>query len=226
MTANKDLKRLVRTRMSKTGEAYTAARAVITKGRHKVGPYTSGADFAKLAGLSDAAVKKATGCGWERWVHALDKAGADQWDHRTIVEYARTKYKTPDWWAQMVVVGYERIKGLRAIGQRRGGGYEASKSKTINAPVATLFDAWSNARRRARWLPGVKLTVRTAQPGKSMRITWPDQTSVEVGFMAKGAGKSAVALSHVKLASREDADARKAFWAERLEALKKQIETD
>ncbi|HEY4955540.1 MAG TPA: hypothetical protein VII02_11725 [Gemmatimonadaceae bacterium] len=31
MTRNKDLKRLVRARMTKTGEAYTAARAQITK---------------------------------------------------------------------------------------------------------------------------------------------------------------------------------------------------
>jgi hypothetical protein len=31
MTRDKDLKRLVRTRMKKTGEAYTAARAQITK---------------------------------------------------------------------------------------------------------------------------------------------------------------------------------------------------
>src|SRR5437868_4782517 len=126
MTTNKDFKRLVRSRMTKTGESYTSARSQLTlepsvkpSSRRAVQP-----DFAKLAGMSDEKVKKATGCTWERWVYAFDKVGAHNWDHRAIVEYAHEKYKTPDWWAQMVVVGYERIKGLRAIGQRRGGSYE------------------------------------------------------------------------------------------------------
>jgi hypothetical protein len=52
-----------------------------------------------------------------------------------------------------------------------------------------------------------------------MRITWDDGTSVEVGFYARGEAKSQVALQHSKLASKADVQARKAFWAERLEAL-------
>jgi hypothetical protein len=37
---------------------------------------------------------------------------------------------------------------------------------------------------------GVNLTVRTAVRDKSMRITWPDKTSVELYFVGKGARKS------------------------------------
>jgi hypothetical protein len=52
-----------------------------------------------------------------------------------------------------------------------------------------------------------------------MRITWPDRTSLEVGFMSKGPGKSQVALAHVKLPDREAAARMKQYWADRLAAL-------
>jgi uncharacterized protein YndB with AHSA1/START domain len=226
MTTNRDFKKIVRTRMSKTGESYTAARARVLAGRHEVGPYSilpkpeiEKPDYGKLAGLGDDKVKAATGCGWEKWVYVLDKAGAAEWPHRKIVDYAHEKYKTPSWWAQMVVVGYERIKGMRAIGQRMSGAYEATKSKTVPVPVDKLFGAWSNARTRARWLPGIKLKIRTATPNKSMRITWPGESSVEVFFQSKGTAKSIVSVGHRKLDGKADADEKKAYWGERLDAM-------
>jgi len=76
-------------------------------------------------------VKASTGCTWERWVKALDRVAAHTWPHRRIARYVHEKYKIPGWWAQTVTVGYERIKGLRAIGQRRDGAFEATKSKVF-----------------------------------------------------------------------------------------------
>src|SRR5437773_2384500 len=178
MPTNKDFKRLVRARMRKTGEAYTAARAQLLSKRHAPSPaptpLATGADYATLAGRSDAALKANTGCTWERWVKALDRVAAHTWPHRRIAEYVSEKYKVPGWWAQTVTVGYERIKGLRAIGQRRDGGFEATKSKTFAASVSRLYRAWSDAGARARLVPAVDLTVRTATRDKSVRITWPD----------------------------------------------------
>ncbi|HKQ57703.1 MAG TPA: hypothetical protein VJY35_07525 [Candidatus Eisenbacteria bacterium] len=234
MPTQKDLKRLVRRRMQKTGESYTAARAHLVKARPSrstngtpataapVKPATAArakpADYAKLAGMSDAAVKAATGCDWKRWVDALDYVEAHTWPHRKIADYVQEKFKVRDWWTQTVVVGYERIRGLREIGQRRGGSYEATKSRTFAVPVAKLFQAFAEARPRARWLPGVKLTVRKATPHRSVRITWDDGTSVEVWLTAKG-GKSSAQVAHRKLPSREAAAKTKAFWDERLDAL-------
>jgi hypothetical protein len=227
MPKNKDLKRLVRARMRKTGEAYTAARAQIVKhppGRAPnatpVASSTAAAgDLALRAGLSDAAVKQHTGCTWERWVRALDHHGAAAMPHREIVALVSTKYKVPDWWSQMVTVGYERIKGLRARGQRRDGSYEATKSRTFGVPVATLFDAWANARRRQAWLDE-RVTIRTATAPKSMRIGWSDGSIIAVGFYAKGASKSSVAVQHAKLPDRDSAERLKQFWTERLDALR------
>jgi hypothetical protein len=218
MTVHKDFKRLVRTRMQKTGESYTAARAHFLKQKTvAVSPPTI--DYPKLAGRSDATIKQNTGCTWERWVRALDHAKAHTWPHRDIARYVQEKYKVDGWWAQSVTVGYERIKGLRAIGQRRSGAFEASKSRTFPVPLARLYRAFRDARTRARWLPGVKLTVRSATPEKYMRITWPDESSVAVGFLSKGAGKSQVAIQHEKLPDQAAATRSKQYWAERLDLL-------
>ena len=220
MPANKDFKRLVRGRMQKTGESYTTARIhLLAEKQPAPAPTRTSADYAKLAGMSDATVTAKTGCTWDRWVKALDYAGAYTWPHRDIAQYVHDKFKVPDWWCQTVTVGYERIKGLRAIGQRRGGGFETTKSKTFAVPLGRLYRAWVDGKTRARWLPRITLTVRTATRNKAMRITWPDQTSVQVGFIGKGTRKSQVAVQHGKLADRAAATKMKAIWEKRLQAL-------
>src|ERR1051326_6042513 len=164
MPSQKDLKRLVRSRMKKTGEAYTAARLQLLEKKSEPAP-----DYAALAGLSDASVKKQTGRDWTEWLRVLDAAGAKEKPHRDIAQYV-SSLGTPSWWSQMVTVGYERIRGLRDRTQRRGGSYEASKSRTFNVPLATAFSAFANARTRKRWLP-VNVAIRTSKPEKNMRLT-------------------------------------------------------
>jgi hypothetical protein len=219
MPKQKDLKRLVRSRMKKTGESYTAARTQLTrkKTRSKAAAVVPAIDYAALAGMSDEAIKKSTGCNWEKWVYVLDKAGAMDMSHTAIAALVHTKWKVPGWWSQSVTVGYERIKGLRAIGQRRSGVWEASKSKTFNVPIDQLFEAWSHAKTRARWLPE-KVTVRKATPNRSIRIAWPDGTGVAVWFESKGE-KSSASVQHTRLASKADAVQWKKYWSERLAAL-------
>jgi hypothetical protein len=228
MTKKKDLKRVVRSRMKKTGESYTAARAHVTKKKKassRVLASTSAAkaktalksDFAKLGGMSDEAVAAKTGRTWQEWVELLDRANAATMTHNAIATLLHDTHGVPGWWCQMVAVGYERIRGLRARGQGRDGKWEANKSKTFAVPVAELFAAWNTARTRARWLPE-KLTVRRATPHKSMRLTMADGSNVELYFQAKGE-KSIVGVQHTRLPSKADADARKKFWAERLAAL-------
>lgn len=169
--------------------------------------------------MSDAVIQKKTGCTWEKWVWALDAAGAAEMSHRAIAEIVHGTYKVPDWWTQAVTVGYERIKGLREIGQRRSGEYEASRSRTLPVPMARLYQAFASARIRKRWLPDVKVTVRKATPERSIRMTWEDGTSVEVWFVKKGEAKSTAQVTHRKLTSQKEVAVRKAFWGERLSAL-------
>ena len=223
----KDLKRLVRARMQKTGESYTAARAQILKRSPSrdasAGPPARRADLADLAeraGISEASVRAKTGRGWKEWVSELDAIGAISMPHREIAQRVHESYQIPGWWAQTVTVGYERIRGLREIGQRlRGGTFDAHKSKTFAVPVSRLYRAFSNRATRARWLPGVELEIRTSIRDQSMRVTWPDGTSLHAYFVAKGPRKSQVALQHAGLPDRRAVAARKEYWSERLEAL-------
>jgi hypothetical protein len=234
MPRQKDLKRLVRARMTKTGEAYTAARAQVVR-KSRAGKASPGddvtvarpsltaaprpEDYAALAGTSDATLKEKTGCTWKRWVAALDGHGAEKMAHRDIAALVHSKYKIDGWWSQAVTVGYERIKGLRARGQRLDGSYEASKSRTFDVPIAVLFEAWADAKLRRRWLKGESVKVRTATAPKSMRLGWTDGSIIAVWFTAKGAARSTVALAHTKLPDRETAERLKQYWSERLDAL-------
>src|SRR5437763_8571430 len=82
MPKQKDLKRLVRARMKKTGESYTTARLHTVNKKSETPP-----DYAKLAGMSDASVKKATGCTWEKWVYVLDRQDGKEMSHRELVDH-------------------------------------------------------------------------------------------------------------------------------------------
>ncbi len=189
MPTDKDFKRLVRGRMQKTGESYTAARAQLRKQKPTTLVPPAPREYAKLAGKSDAIVKLRTGCTWERWVKALDRAKAHTWPHGEIAKYVREKYQIPGWWAQTVTVGYERIKGLRAIGQRRNGSFEATKSKTFAVSLPRLYQAFHDARSRARWLPGVDLTVRTARAREDDAVHLARQDHGRSGFRPQGSGQ-------------------------------------
>jgi uncharacterized protein YndB with AHSA1/START domain len=220
MTQNKDLKRLVRARMKKTGESYTSARAQLLSKSQKKSRAVK-IDYAALAGMSDEAIKAKTGCTWERWVKSLDYYGADKMSHAEIARLVSDKWKVGSWWRQTVAVGYERIKGLRARGQRRDGSYEATKSRTFNVPVEKLFDAWRDTDSREQWLDGTSVKVRTATRPKSMWLDWGDGSIIAVGFTSKGKSKSQLAVSHTKLPDRDAANRVKGFWSEKFDDLKK-----
>lgn len=219
MPRDKDRKRIIRSRMKKTGESYTAARAhILSKPKGKQPPPRA-MDHAALAGMSDEKVAAKTGRTWPEWVRVLDADQAAAMRHRDVAALVHEKYHVGDWWSQMVTVGYERIKGVRERGQRLDGAYEASKSRTFNVPVKALFDAWADAATRRRWLDGVEPVVRTATAPKSIRLRWPDGTIVVGWFLAKGRAKSTVSLAHTKLRDSAALDKAKKYWRERLDAL-------
>jgi len=175
--------------------------------------------------LSDAAVEAKTGKTWQEWFAVLDAAGARAMDHQSIAAYLYKQLRLPGWWAQMVTVGYEQAHGRRQKHQRPSG-YEISRSKTFDVPLAKLFAAWQDKRRRGRWLKQAKLVIRKATPNKSLRITWADgKTSVEALFYSKGKEKSQLTVQRSKLADAKHAECLEAYWAARLDALKMYLES-
>ena len=212
MPKDKDLKRLVRERMERTGESYTAARAQVTRQGD-----ADRRDYAKIAGMRDEAVRAKTGDDWRGWTRTLDEAGSTSKTHPEIAKWLQAEHDVSPWWAQTITVGYERIRGLRDKNQRRGGGFDANKSKTIPVPIEELYAAF-DARKRKRWLE-VSVRTRKATENKSLRWTFEDGTPVDVHFWAKGPEKSQVQLQHRELASQKKALEMREFWGERFEAL-------
>jgi hypothetical protein len=181
---------------------------------------------AAWGGVGSDAVAKATGRSWDEWCKVLDKDGAAKLPHKEIAEHVHAKYNVGDWWSQMVTVGYEQARGLRAKHQKADG-FSASASRVFSAPMVAVFKAVSDVKQRSRWLPD-ELTVTKATPGKSVRIAWNDGTRVAVGFYDKtgkgGSKKTQITFQHDKLKNAAAVARTKRFWASRLDALGEVLE--
>lgn len=221
MTKHRSFKRLVRARMDKTGESYTAARAMLLNAEEPPG---SGSP--PLA-TSDDTIRQRTGRGWEEWFDLLDEHGAAELPHPDIARWVAEQLGVAGplvWDAQAITVSYERARGLRAVGERADG-FAATASKTVAVPVDRLYEAFVDEALRRTWLPDGELRERTATKPKSARFDWGNgETRVLVTFDAKGDAKSTAVIEHARLADAEEAARMKAYWRERLAGLRSQLE--
>jgi hypothetical protein len=223
MTAQKSFKRKVRARMAKTGESYTAARRQLIAAGER--PQAQGPAFEPP--MSEEAIRNATGRGWQEWFSILDEWRAASRGHPEIARWLQEQHGVGGWWSQSLTVGYEQARGRRARGQRADGGFSVTASKTVAVPVERLYEAFLSREVRERWLPGAEMRIRTATPPKYARFDWEDgSTRVIVGFTAKDEAKSQVGLEHERLPDAETAEEMKAWWRERVAALKEVLEAN
>jgi uncharacterized protein YndB with AHSA1/START domain len=208
--------------MEKTGESYTAARAVLLAAE------ATEAGGGPPLPTSDAAIREKTGRGWEEWFDLLDEWGATELTHTEIARRVAAELDTESlgWYAQAVTLSYERVRGGREVGQRSDGLFTISVQRTVAVPVERLFDAFVDESERGRWLSGDELSERTATRPKSARFDWAGgETRVHVTFGPKGEESSTLTVEHIRLPDAGEAERTKAFWRERLTALKAQLET-
>jgi hypothetical protein len=167
----------------------------------------------KLGGISSDSVRAKTGKGWEEWLAVLDRDNAQKLPHKEIAQLLYTKYKVPDWWCQMVTVGYEQARGLREVHQTAGG-YVANVSKTFDAPLRQLSRACTDETLRAKWMGRKSYSVTKATPNKSVRMAWGKDGATRVIFYLTGKGttKSQIAVQHEKLASAQQVEKMKTYW--------------
>jgi hypothetical protein len=226
MTRQKSFKERIRARMDKTGESYaTARRRLIEKSDAEARKRRAPRTISRIR-TSDESVRKNTGRTWDDWFRLLDEWGAKGRKHAEIARWLSAENGVDGWWAQSVTVAYEQERAMRAPGQKADGTYSVGASKTVEVPVETLFEAFNDEGTRRRWLGEFELRVRTARPGKSMTAAWGDaSTRLSIGFSAKDAHKSQVGLAHEKITDPQQADELKAFWRERLNRLKKLLES-
>ena len=236
MPRNKDLKRLVRARMSKTGESYTAARAhVLAKSRSK--PRTTRVARRRVAQdvrRARAASELCRACGLQR----RGAQGQDRMHVGAVGRRARLLRRRQDGASRHRGPGQQEVqdRGLVVAGRDRrlrahqgaARARSAARWQLRSQQVAHLQRAGRrrcstrgpNARVRGRWLDGEIGKVRTSTAAKSMRLDGKDGSIVAVGFWPKGPSKSAVSVQHTKLRDQETATKLKKYWSERLDALR------
>ncbi len=170
-------------------------------------------------------VRRGTGRDREEWFALLDEWGARGRPYRDIAGWLTGEHGMSRWWAQKLVVEYEQARGVRTPGARPDGTFEVGASKTIALPVDRLFAFVTDANRRERWLPGVALAERASDPPRVARYGWPDGASrVVFQFAPTGDGRSQLTVLHQRIRDGADAADLKAFWRERLAALKTTVE--
>jgi hypothetical protein len=216
MTTDKARKRAVRSRMQKTGERYAAARRnVVRDAPHAVLP-------PRIAEppVSEEAIVKGTGRGWDDWFRILDAWGARTRNHTEIARHVNAEHGVDGWWSQSVTVGYERARGMRAPNERPEG-FEVSVSKTVAMPAEDAWRAFVEPRRRADWLDlGLRMRTGTRTMGRSARFDVPSEgTRLNVYFTPKGDDRTTVTVTHVKLGGADDVAAHRTAWKRRLESL-------
>ena len=214
MTTDKARKRAVRSRMEKTGERYAAAR------RHVVRDAALPPLPPRVAepGMSDEAIAKGTGKSWDDWFRIIDAWDGTSHTHTEIARYVNGEHGIAGWWAQGVTVGYERARGMRAMNQRPGEGFDGSGAKTVDMPPIEGWRAFVEPKRRSAWLDlPLRMRTGTRTMGRSARFDVPsDGTRVNVLFDPKGEARCVVTVTHVKLTGGDDVAAHRSAWRERL----------
>jgi hypothetical protein len=227
MTTQKTFKQRVRTRMAKTGESYTAARAQVLRKAEPPAPepLTAPTVDAGLLSTTAEAILKATGRAHGDWFATLDAWGAVDRKHPEIAAWLQADHGVSGWWAQSITVDYERARGLRAIHQNSGG-FSVSVTRTVAGSPEHVLGAFTDARRRAEWLPDVELRRRPTRAAGTARFDWPDPASRVVVRVvsAKDAARTTLNVTHEQLPDAAATAPIKSMWRERLDALKTLLE--
>ena len=190
--------------------------------------------------VTNEAAKAATGKTLDQWFSELDKADGLKLGRREINNrlYAQ---KLDPWWCATIAVEYEKHHDVR----KKDGlyeGYFVCATKTIAAPPADVFKAWSTAAELSKWFGGgTKADVKDGgsfqnkdgdtgtfvrvRQNKDIRMSFENPglsapTQVDVQFQDKGKGKTGLLVNHTRIQTREEADGLRAAWAQALEQLK------
>ncbi len=225
MTTNKARKRAVRSRMLKTGERYAAARRHVVEATEPTSQVTLPPRIAD-PGVSDDAIRKATGRDWDEWLFILDEWGATTRPHVEIARHVHETYGISGWWAQSVTVGFERARGLRAVHETTRG-FEVTVSKTLPVTPEVAWPWLAETPRLDRWVEPGLLAMKASRAGKWVRFSVDgDATSVRLIVDPKGDDRSVVTVVHARLAGAEDVAAKRSAWRPRLDVLAQAVSID
>lgn len=190
--------------------------------------------------VTNEAAKSATGKTLDQWFAELDKSDGLKLGRREINNrlYAQ---KLDPWWCATIAVEYEKHHDVR----KQDGlfeGYFVCATKTVAAPLADVYKAWSNGAELSKWFgastkaevkeggafenkDGDKGKFLRVRENKDLRMIFETKgasapTQVDVQFQDKGKGKTGLLVNHTRIQTREEADGLRAAWLEALDKLK------
>lgn len=203
----------------------------------------------KVERKSDHAVgedscKAATGKSLSEWFALIDARGGVGLGRREIGQWLFAEMKVDPWWSATINCEYEIARNqLEKDGKPRG--YTICATKTVKADANACYAAFASAAALDRWFgpsnalnladggqwtcaDGNRATVKKANPGKTIRLTWEDPeltlaTPVEIKFAPAGA-KTTVMVTIDRLQTRAEADGYRRAWGEALERMKSVVE--
>ena len=196
--------------------------------------------------ISDEAVETRTGKSWAQWFRILDRWGAAKKGHKATAVWLHETRELPTWWAQMVTVRHERERGLRDKHEKPTG-YEISVTRLMEGAPSRAFDAisrpadlshWFTRGARANLEVGGSYSNRDGDSGRfltvvrprRLRMTWENVnhapgTIVDFTVSAIAGGRSRVAVTHSRIATRRDAEKMKEAWSWALDSLRSYLDT-
>ena len=158
------------------------------------------------------------------WFGLLDEWGAPGRPYREIADWLTGEQGLSAWWAQKVIVEYEQARGLRDAGRRKDGTFAAGASRTIAADIDRVRAALLEPALRRRWLPDLGAQVRSGEQRRTVRLDLADGTRLQATLDASGPSRTAVAVEQSRMTDPAAVAPAKAYWKERLEALRDLLE--
>ena len=220
MTKQESFKRRIRERMAKTGERYAAARRVLLE---QAAAENRTRTWQSEPEMSDDAIRKGTGRGWDEWCDLLDKRPDGLVGHTAIATHVRDDLKVDAWWSQAVTGGYERITGLRLPYERPDGTFTCSKSKTVVFAADDLRAMLLDDNARDALFPGITTSLRSRPDANAVRIgVGPGVAQfgiTPVEAASDGRPRSKVVVQHEKLPTYELVEEWKFYWGDWLSAI-------
>jgi len=176
-----------------------------------------------IPSISNGAVRARTGKDWAGWFGALDRAGARKLSHREIAQILSNRHHIPAWWSQMVAVEYERARGLRERHQGADG-FSVAVSRTLSTRLPHLYEVTARAGERRKWFPKGAFEPSSHTRDKYFRGRWKQGMRVDIGFYARGAGRSQIAVQVSGLPKKADVESTRASWTAALTKLQHLLE--
>lgn len=197
---------------------------------------------AKHMRVGDEAVRAATGRSWEQWFETLDAAGALRWSHKRMVAFLVARGLETPWWQQMVSSTYERVRGIKQVGETADAGFQVGVQRSLPIGVEELWELLLSTEGLGLWLgvqqlpcqrgqtyqgaDGTVGEVRTFKAPQRLRLTWqpphlerPTTLQLTLACPRNTRTRTTLRFHHERLADREQRERMRTHWRAVLDTL-------